>query len=86
MKYFIALLFLVSHIALADESRSTNPGEDVNEARSNKATEADVAATGICRECIARMKHNRLGDDTTFRKKQNSSATEASGKTKEGSQ
>jgi hypothetical protein len=86
MRYLIALIFLVCNIALADEARNSNPGEDVNEAKNTKATEADVAATGICRECISRMKHGRLGDDTAYRKTQSSSATGASGKTNEGSQ
>ena len=86
MKNLFAILLLVGNVALADESRNSNPGEDVNEAKSTKATEADVAATGVCRECIARMKHNRLGDDTTFRKKQNSTTTESSGNSKDGAQ
>ncbi|WP_374029507.1 hit locus [Bdellovibrio bacteriovorus] len=52
-----------------DAKRTVNPGEDPNEARSGKALEADVAAVGTCPECIARMKHTRLGDDTTYRPK-----------------
>lgn len=52
-----------------DSKRTVNPGEDPNEAQSTKPYEADVAAPGICPECLARMKHTRLGDDTTFRPK-----------------
>lgn len=48
-------------------NRTINPGEDPNEAKNSKTFEADVAAPGVCPECIARMKHNRLGDDTTYR-------------------
>lgn len=61
------ILSLSSSLALAQE-RATNPGEDPNEARSAKAQEADVGAPGICPECIARMKHGRIQDDTTYRK------------------
>lgn len=60
-------------------NRTVNPGDDPNEARSGKAYEADVAAPGVCAECVARLKHNRLGDDTTFRAKGSGSSTEGSG-------
>lgn len=52
-----------------NENRAMNPGDDPNEAKPSRASEADVAAPGICPECIARLKHTRLGDDTTYRAK-----------------
>lgn len=48
-------------------SRPANPGEDPNEAMKSSATEAEVAATGTCDQCLAHLKHTRLGDSTTFR-------------------
>ncbi|KYG69063.1 hypothetical protein AZI87_07530 [Bdellovibrio bacteriovorus] len=56
-----------SSFAQEDAGRTVNPGEDPNEAKSPKPLEADVASTGICPECTARMKHTRLNDDTTYR-------------------
>lgn len=50
-----------------DIKRAVNPGDDPNEAKSSRALEADVAAVGNCSECLARLKHTRLSDDTTFR-------------------
>lgn len=61
---FTALaISLISTLALAN----VNPGEDPNEAKVSKETEAGVGNVGTCPECIARMKHGRLGDDTTYR-------------------
>lgn len=64
--------------------RTVNPGVDPNEAKSNKAYEADVAAPGVCPECIARMKHTRLGDNTTFRPQGTAAPENGSSSTKEG--
>lgn len=54
-------------LAQDDANRTVNPGDDPNEQKTGKEFEADVAAIGMCRECVARMKHTRLRDDTTFR-------------------
>lgn len=72
--------------ATDDSKRTVNPGEDPNEARTGKSYEADVAAPGVCPECIARMKHTRLGDDTTYRPAGSSSTStpEGSGSSKTG--
>lgn len=67
-----------------DSKRTVNPGEDPNEARTGKAYEADVAAPGVCPECIARMKHTRLGDDTTYRPSGSSSPNTPNAGSKEG--
>lgn len=69
-----------------DSKRTVNPGEDPNEAKDNRSSQADVAATGICPECIARMKHTRMNDDTTFRPQGGgkSSGTGGSAKDAEG--
>lgn len=57
-----------------DSKRTVNPGEDPNEARSARATESTVSATGADQDCCrARMvgsatgRGSRLSDDTTFR-------------------
>lgn len=72
--------------AADDSKRTVNPGEDPNEARTGKPSEADVAAPGVCPECIARMKHTRLGDDTTYRPagSSGSGSSEGAGSTKTG--
>lgn len=62
-----------------DSKRTVNPGDDPNEARTGKSYEADVAAPGVCPECIARMKHTRLGDDTTYRPAGSSSTSAPAG-------
>lgn len=91
MKRLIALSILLlslssvlspaSSWAQDDEAnRAVNPGDDPNESKTGKASEADVAAPGVCPECIARMKHTRLGDDTTYRPK-GTSSTGADGAT-----
>lgn len=90
MKQLIALTILVASLSTVfsptsswaqDDggNRAVNPGDDPNEAKSGKASEADVAATGVCPECIARIKHTRLGDDTTYRPRGSSSTGEAGG-------
>lgn len=57
----------VSSSFAQDSSRPVNPGDDPNEAMKSSATEAEVAATGTCDQCLAHLKHTRLGDSTTFR-------------------
>lgn len=76
-KILILALFAITGMTLtvatpsfAQEGKQTvNPGEDPNESmgRSSGLTEAEVASVGNCKECLARLKHMRLGDDTTYR-------------------
>lgn len=54
----------LSVMAQSETSRAVNPGEDPNEARSNKLLEAEAATPGNCDSCLARLKHMRLGDNT----------------------
>lgn len=66
-KKIVLVTFLLSlssaFSAFADEStRPTNPGVDPSEAMTSQG--ADVALTGICKECLARLKHGRLKDYT----------------------
>jgi hypothetical protein len=70
----------------ATASRTVNPGEDPNEAKSSKPLEAEAATMGNCNECLARLKHTRLGDDTTFRPTAGAASGSAtpSGSTREG--
>lgn len=70
--------------AQEDAGRTANPGVDPNEAKGTKTLEADVAAPGYCKECMARMKHNRLGDDTNYRPAGSSSTPSGTGSSKEG--
>ena len=56
-----------SSFAQESGSRPANPGDDPNEAMKTSATEAEVAATGTCDQCLAHLKHTRLGDPTAFR-------------------
>lgn len=67
-----------------DSKRTVNPGVDPNEAKGARALEAEVAAPGYCPECIARMKHGRLSDDTTYRPAGSSSTPTGGSSTKEG--
>ncbi|MEK2643769.1 hypothetical protein [Bdellovibrio sp. BCCA] len=67
-----------------DSKRTVNPGEDPNEAQGGKPSEADVAAPGVCPECIARMKHGRLGDNTTYRPAGTAAPDNTSPTTREG--
>lgn len=87
MKQIITILLFVFGLnsgvfvaqALAQDenaNRTVNPGDDPNEQKSGKEFEADVAAIGMCRECVTRMKHTRLSDDTTFRPGSGSAKTE----------
>lgn len=69
-------IFATQAFAQDDANRTVNPGDDPNEEKSGKEFEADVAAIGMCRECVARMKHTRLSDDTTYRPGSGSAKTE----------
>lgn len=95
MKRLLALSILMIGFASAfsiapalanedDSKRTVNPGEDPNEAKNSKTFEADVAAPGVCPECIARMKHMRLGADTTYRPAGNQGGDAGPTSTKEG--
>jgi len=76
-RILILALFAITGLTLtiatpsfADEGskQTVNPGEDPNEAMGRSGlTEAEVASVGNCKECLARLKHMRLGDDTTYR-------------------
>ncbi len=59
-------VFFANH-SHADSGRVAIAGEDPNEQKSIRDTEADVAATGICRECINNLVHKRMNDNTTSR-------------------
>ncbi len=77
----------LSSMAQSETARSVNPGEDPNEARSTKLLEAEAATPGNCDSCLARLKHMRLGDNTTFRPSGSGSATDPTapgGSTREG--
>ncbi|XGC80956.1 hit locus [Bdellovibrio bacteriovorus] len=67
-----------------DSKRTVNPGVDPNEAKGTRAIEAEVAAPGYCPECIARMKHGRINDDTTYRPAGTSSTPAGGSSSKEG--
>lgn len=93
-KILILALFAITGMTLTVATPSfaqvgnppVNPGEDPNEAmgRSTGLTEAEVASVGNCKECLARLKHMRLGDDTTYRP--SGSSTEAGTGGKKGTQ
>ncbi len=70
----IALLTLMILAQSATAQDSVNPGDDPNLALRNgpigsTSTEAVAAALGVenCPKCMENLKHNRLGDNTTYR-------------------
>ncbi|MFM6930252.1 MAG: hit locus [Bdellovibrio sp.] len=93
-RILILALFAITGLTLtiatpsfAQESakQTVNPGEDPNEAMGRSGlTEAEVASVGNCKECLARLKHMRLGDDTTYRPSSDSKT--GTGSSKKGTQ
>ncbi|MGE5086044.1 MAG: hypothetical protein ACM3MG_07050 [Bacillota bacterium] len=82
------LTLTITTPSFAEESsqKSVNPGEDPNEAMGRSGlTEAEVASVGNCKECLARLKHMRLGDDTTYRPS-GSDSKAGTGSAKKGTQ
>ena len=64
----LTLTITTPSFAQEGSKQTVNPGEDPNEAMGRSGlTEAEVASVGNCKECLARLKHMRLGDDTTYR-------------------
>jgi hypothetical protein len=62
----------VPNLALAQDeasaSRPANPGDDPNEAMSDQgAGVPNYGCPDPSKSCLARLKHGRLGDNTTFR-------------------
>ena len=58
----VSLSSAFSAFAQDDSKRTVNPGDDPNMAQTSQG--ADVAAVGVCKECLARLKQGRINDST----------------------
>lgn len=74
LSLFMAFFSLVTtaQVSFAQDSdtatRPANPGDDPNEAMTPQgAGVPNYGCSDPSKSCLARLKHGRLGDDTTFR-------------------
>ncbi|MBO9666579.1 MAG: hypothetical protein J7501_07160 [Bdellovibrio sp.] len=65
---FASTSYALDEALLKPLTGAVNPGSDPNENMGRSGlTEAEVASVGNCKECLARLKHGRMNDNTPYR-------------------